>query len=475
MTFIATKLFHKAGEGSGGGGGGGDQHNLGWYATESALTTAHPTATAGDWAIVGSTDTVWLWDTDNEEWVDSDQKGQVTSVNGQTGDVVLDLLPSQTGQSGKFLTTDGTDASWAAVNALQNTATGTNALAILGSTAAGWSVVLGASASSTGDSSVVIGYNAKITGNYSYKSVCIGYGATVTSDSCVCIGRSASASYSGDVVIGEQAKVTGVSNSAISIGKGATASAQEAYAIGAGATATATGAIQIGRGTNNVPYTMRVNTNLYDLSKNVELLSADGTIPEARLADTTNAQQGDVLTLDANGDAVWQAGSGGSGLPDQTGNAGKFLTTDGTDASWSDKPLINQLAGGTGSVGIKTYVYNNDCVAINSDTVLGANGVTLIGKNAFANDSNHYAVGIGYGARINAPNAILINASGTNQYNRTANTFKIGNTNGVFEMMDANGNLPADRLASTTGLTDGNYRLRLTMTDGVPSLSWVAE
>lgn len=71
-----------------GSGGGGDQHNLGYYATLEDLQTAYPTAEAGDWAIVGSTDTVWIWDTDNEEWVDSDQKGQVTSVNGQTGAVV---------------------------------------------------------------------------------------------------------------------------------------------------------------------------------------------------------------------------------------------------------------------------------------------------------------------------------------------------------------------------------------------------
>lgn len=70
-------------------GGGGDQHNLGYYATQSALEEAHPTAEAGDWAIVGSTDTVWVWDSDNTRWVDSDQKGQVTSVNGQTGDVTL--------------------------------------------------------------------------------------------------------------------------------------------------------------------------------------------------------------------------------------------------------------------------------------------------------------------------------------------------------------------------------------------------
>lgn len=72
-----------------GSGGGGDQHNLGYYATQAALEEAHPTAEAGDWAIVGATDTVWIWDTDTSAWVDSVQKGQVTSVNGQTGAVTV--------------------------------------------------------------------------------------------------------------------------------------------------------------------------------------------------------------------------------------------------------------------------------------------------------------------------------------------------------------------------------------------------
>lgn len=93
--FVAGKLFKKAGEGSG---GGGDQHNLGYYATESALTTAHPTATDGDWAIVGTTDTVWVWDSDTNAWVD-------------TGNAGIEL-PDQTGNAGKFLKTDGTTASW---------------------------------------------------------------------------------------------------------------------------------------------------------------------------------------------------------------------------------------------------------------------------------------------------------------------------------------------------------------------------
>lgn len=70
-------------------GGGGDQHNLGYFATLQALQEAYPTAEAGDFAIVGTTDTVWIWDTDTSAWVDSDQKGQVTSVNNQTGAVVL--------------------------------------------------------------------------------------------------------------------------------------------------------------------------------------------------------------------------------------------------------------------------------------------------------------------------------------------------------------------------------------------------
>ena len=120
------------------GAGGGDQHNMGYFATPTALAEAYPTAEAGDYAIVGSTDTVWIWDEDSSEWVDSDRKGQVTSVNNQTGDVTvqatlvnqsniksvngnsllgsgnldIDGLPSQTGNNGKVLMTNGTDASW---------------------------------------------------------------------------------------------------------------------------------------------------------------------------------------------------------------------------------------------------------------------------------------------------------------------------------------------------------------------------
>ena len=48
-----------------------DSMYLGFYATEAALTAAYPTAFEGNYAVVGATDTVWIWDTDTTDWVDS--------------------------------------------------------------------------------------------------------------------------------------------------------------------------------------------------------------------------------------------------------------------------------------------------------------------------------------------------------------------------------------------------------------------
>lgn len=47
------------------------QGGVGYYETPDALRAAHPTGQAGNWAIVGSTDTIWVWDTDTNDWIDS--------------------------------------------------------------------------------------------------------------------------------------------------------------------------------------------------------------------------------------------------------------------------------------------------------------------------------------------------------------------------------------------------------------------
>lgn len=67
----------------------------------------------------------------------------IKTINGQSilgsGNLELDGLPSQTGQSGKFLTTDGTDASWASVTmpTVDQTFDGTSANAQSGVAIAG--------------------------------------------------------------------------------------------------------------------------------------------------------------------------------------------------------------------------------------------------------------------------------------------------------------------------------------------------
>lgn len=204
------------------GGGSGDQHNLGWYATQAALEEAHPTAEAGDWAIVGSTDTVWIWDTDNEEWVDSDQKGQVTSVNGQTGAVTVSEIPSQTGNAGKFLTTDGTDASWSDKPLVNNT-TALNSLAI-------------GAGSITSANCCACGIDAKATGSY---TLAIGYNSNAGWNSSIAIGSNANTGAAGAIQISSRFTPT----------------------------------------TNSDANTFKVANN----NGNFELMSADGTIPTARL------------------------------------------------------------------------------------------------------------------------------------------------------------------------------------------------
>lgn len=67
----------------------------GYFDTDTALKTAFVTAEAGDYAIVNSTDTMWIYDIDKNEWKDSDQKGQVVSVNNMTGEVVIGVATKE--------------------------------------------------------------------------------------------------------------------------------------------------------------------------------------------------------------------------------------------------------------------------------------------------------------------------------------------------------------------------------------------
>lgn len=179
---------------------------------------------------------------------------------------------------------------------------------------------------------------------------------------------------------------------------------------------------------------------------------------------------GDGITIDGN---TISATGGGASLPDQTGNAGKFLTTDGTTASWG-KALTN-TASQDGSLAILGTTTSDADVAIGGSAQAGSGG-TAVGNQASSGGlfsvalgwkssaSSWYGVAIGtqtraagwqalavgYKAQALAEGAIQLSTHSTGRANSDANTFKVGNANGNFEMMDANGNVPLGRLTYVT-------------------------
>ena len=64
-------------------------HFKGYFVSLEKLKEAYPTGQLGDYAIVGGSDTVWLWDDETNAWINSTEQGVVISVNGRTGEVIL--------------------------------------------------------------------------------------------------------------------------------------------------------------------------------------------------------------------------------------------------------------------------------------------------------------------------------------------------------------------------------------------------
>lgn len=421
-------------------------------------------------------------------------KGYIT-VDGKKQRVILTAditggggggssLPDQTGHSGEFLTTDGTDASWSD-KPLVNTATGTNGIGVVATTSGIRSVVIGGNDNGAGDD-VIIGYGASVSNRFATDSVIIGKNSSASGGNNTVVGNNSTASAANAIVVGRNGKATGA------------------------------GAFQFGAGTNGDAHTVKFFIN----GQNYKLLDSDGTIPADRLVHAINkystmptaasTNEGWIVQFTGTTDSTYTHGhlyecisdgqnpatyswtevqlGGGSSLPSQTGNSGKFLTTDGTDASWSDKPLVNTATGNSSLTILGTATNRTGSINIgvgSSVTVNNGNGIAIGQYSRVEGTQAGIAIGsesraggmqsISLGQNNKATGQYSIQIGGFNKTNSDANTFKVGNNNGNFEIMDANGNLPADRLASTTGLADGNYRLRLTMTNGVPTLSWVAE
>lgn len=184
----------------------------------------------------------------------------------------VDSLPSQTGQSGKYLTTDGTNASWGTVSAggIQNESTNTGAIAI-----GGYNTTVGTNKGT--QHSVIIGDGAQGRENSaSYPAVVIGYSASGNNGS-VSVGRSANANNTSSTYNTAVGGRAGANNNSVAIGYyaeaytnavaiGGTSSStyktrangDGAIAIGSKAVANGAGTIQIGEGTNSTAGTVQI-------------------------------------------------------------------------------------------------------------------------------------------------------------------------------------------------------------------------
>lgn len=91
--------------------------------------------------------------------------------------------------------------------------------------------------------------------------------------------------------------------------------------------------------TSNVGTVTSVNSTSPDGSGNVSISVGD-TLP------SQSGQSGKFLTTD--GSSTSWASVGGSSLPSQTGHSGEFLTTDGTDASWASVDALPSQTGQSG-------------------------------------------------------------------------------------------------------------------------------
>lgn len=142
--------------------------------------------------------------------------------------------------------------------------------------------------------------------------------------------------------------------------------------------------------------------------------------------------------------------SGGASLPDQTDNAGKFLTTDGTTASWSRNIYTS---GTTIAFGTEVYPLGAASVSVGSSSCASGNGAISVGLLSRA--TKEAAIAIGASAKATADNAIQLGGKPwvDGYTNSDANTFKVGNANGNFEMMSADGTIPAARMSATAGTT----------------------
>lgn len=103
------------------------QGAMGWFQTSEALKAAHPTGSNGQWAVVGASNTIWVWDSEQSAWIDSGLDNKLadyytkSEVDAMFKTFIQDIkitIPASSWESGSYETEwgDGTIDTYAYLN-----------------------------------------------------------------------------------------------------------------------------------------------------------------------------------------------------------------------------------------------------------------------------------------------------------------------------------------------------------------------
>jgi hypothetical protein len=396
------------------------------YGTSGQVLTSNGAAPP-TWQPVGVTGTVTSVDASGGTTGLTFNGGPITSsgtltlngtlgiANGGTGQTTAGaainaLLPSQVSQSGKYLTTDGTTVSWSSVTAAQ----------ILPS-----SVTVG-----TSDSAASITGNTSTSGSGSPMTVAAGATSAGNGNSLTLAGGAAASANTGGAVVirsgdsgaggGGAGPVTVHADSsygggAVTVRGGDSSGNGSIGAVAGGGSLTLRGGDSSNASTGSIPgsVTIRGGNSIATTAGGSVTISggtgpagggqllfqtASTTSPTERLRITNGGAwglgganygtSGQVLTSNGSGAPPTWTTVASESLPTQTGNSGKYLTTDGSSASWSAITSLNSTvafsAGYNESVSAVTSSTstNIDCsLGNNFDITLSSSITTLTFSN----------------------------------------------------------------------------------------------
>lgn len=201
-------------------------------------------------------------------------------------------------------------------------------------------------------------------------------------------------------------------------------------------------------------------------------------------------ETGYVLKADGNGGVYWA--EAGSGLPDQTGQSGKFLTTDGANASWGT--ALQNTATHQNSVTIEGKpASENSSTNVGKLSIADSIGTTAYGWYTEARAPG--ATAVGSGATVRLLGGIALGRRAETQQGEFVIALWDSQKH-QYVMCDLSGNIPSERLKNAinkysvmptasvdnhgwivqfTGTTDSTYthgHLYECVTDGIEPVTY---